>query len=101
MTVRPAPRWCGDDARRVPDLSAVRGDVRPRAHTRRPGGHTGARRSRRCLQPRVHLPEGSVLHKLDDDPDRVREPLVKRDGELVAASWDDAFAEVSTRLGVI
>lgn len=44
-------------------------------------------------------PKGSTLRQLHDDPDRVRRPLVKRDGELAPATWDEAFAEVDRLLG--
>lgn len=43
-------------------------------------------------------PKGSTLGHLHDDPDRVRRPLVRRDGELVEVSWDEAFAEIEDRL---
>ena len=43
-------------------------------------------------------PKGSTLKQLHEDPDRVRTPLVKRDGRFVEASWDEAFAEVERRL---
>ncbi|MDQ3756543.1 MAG: molybdopterin oxidoreductase family protein [Actinomycetota bacterium] len=43
-------------------------------------------------------PKGSTLKQLHEDPDRLRTPLVRRDGELVPASWDEAFAEVERRL---
>ena len=43
-------------------------------------------------------PKGSTLKQLHEDPDRVRTPLVRRDGELVEASWDEAFAEIDRRL---
>jgi anaerobic selenocysteine-containing dehydrogenase len=46
-------------------------------------------------------PKGSTLKQLHDDPDRLRQPLVRRDGELVPATWDDAFAEVDARLAPI
>ena len=39
-------------------------------------------------------PKGSAVRALHDDPDRLRAPLVRRDGELVEASWEEAFAEV-------
>ena len=38
-----------------------------------------------------------VLH-VESDPDRVRSPLIRRDGELREAAWDEAFAEVERRL---
>lgn len=43
-------------------------------------------------------PKGSTLGKLDDDPDRIRTPLVRRDGEHVPATWDEAFALIESRL---
>jgi anaerobic selenocysteine-containing dehydrogenase len=46
-------------------------------------------------------PKGVSLAALQDDPDRLRAPLVKRDGRFVEASWEDAFAEVERRLAPI
>lgn len=43
-------------------------------------------------------PKGPTLRQLDEDPDRLRTPLVKRDGVHVPATWDEAFAEVERRL---
>jgi anaerobic selenocysteine-containing dehydrogenase len=43
-------------------------------------------------------PKGSTLRQLHEDPDWLRGPLVKRDGRLEPASWDEAFAEVERRL---
>jgi anaerobic selenocysteine-containing dehydrogenase len=43
-------------------------------------------------------PKGAALRDLDADPDRLRGPLVRRDGELVPASWDEAFEEIQNRL---
>ena len=43
-------------------------------------------------------PKGASLRALHEDPDRLRSPLVRRDGELVEATWDEAFAEVDRRL---
>jgi len=43
-------------------------------------------------------PKGSTLGALHDDPDRLRRPLVRRDGEHVEATWEEAFAEVARRL---
>ena len=39
-------------------------------------------------------PKGSTLKQLHEDPDRLRSPLVKRDGRHVEVSWDEAWAEV-------
>jgi anaerobic selenocysteine-containing dehydrogenase len=43
-------------------------------------------------------PKGTTLGHLHDDPDRLRGPLVRRDGELRPATWEEAFAEVARRL---
>ena len=42
-------------------------------------------------------PKGSTLKQLRDDPDRVRTPLIKRDGQFVKATWEEAFDEVDRR----
>ncbi|MPY84656.1 MAG: molybdopterin-dependent oxidoreductase [Actinophytocola sp.] len=46
-------------------------------------------------------PKGVSLGALHADPDRLRAPLVKRDGEFVEVSWDEAFAEIDTRLRAV
>ena len=43
-------------------------------------------------------PKGASLGALHHDPDRLRAPLVKRDGEFVEVSWDEAVAEIDRRL---
>ncbi|MET0901689.1 MAG: molybdopterin-dependent oxidoreductase, partial [Acidimicrobiales bacterium] len=43
-------------------------------------------------------PKGSTLKQLHEDPDRLRRPLVKRDGVFVEVGWDEAFAEIERRL---
>jgi anaerobic selenocysteine-containing dehydrogenase len=43
-------------------------------------------------------PKGPALRDLHEDPDRLRAPLVKRDGRFVEATWDEAFAEIERRL---
>jgi anaerobic selenocysteine-containing dehydrogenase len=43
-------------------------------------------------------PKGTAIKDLHEDPDRLRQPLVKRDGKFVAVSWDEAFAEIEQRL---
>ncbi len=43
-------------------------------------------------------PKAHGLKQLHEDPDRLRKPLVRRDGELVEASWDEAFEEIDRRL---
>jgi len=47
-------------------------------------------------------PKGSTLKQLHEDPDRLRKPLVKRDGVHVEVEWPEAWAEVERGLmGVI
>jgi anaerobic selenocysteine-containing dehydrogenase len=43
-------------------------------------------------------PKGAALKDLHEDPDRLRTPLVRRDGRLIEVSWDEAFAEIERRL---
>ena len=43
-------------------------------------------------------PKGVALKDLHEDPDRLRKPLIKRDGCFVEAKWDEAFAEIERRL---
>lgn len=43
-------------------------------------------------------PKGVALKDLHEDPDRLRTPLIKRDGVFVEASWDEAFTEIERRL---
>jgi len=38
-------------------------------------------------------PKGTTLGDLHHDPDRLRAPLVKRDGAFVEVGWDEAFEE--------
>lgn len=43
-------------------------------------------------------PKGSTLRHLHDDPDRVRRPLVKRNGVHEEVDWDEAWAIIADRL---
>lgn len=43
-------------------------------------------------------PKAVALKDLHEDPDRLRSPMVKRNGVHVAVSWDEAFAEIERRL---
>ncbi|MEA2377286.1 MAG: hypothetical protein QOD13_1193 [Thermoleophilaceae bacterium] len=43
-------------------------------------------------------PKAFGLKQLHEDPDRLTTPLVRRDGELVGATWDEAFEEIDRRL---
>lgn len=44
-------------------------------------------------------PKGASFAELDNDPDRLTAPLVRRDGTLTEADWDEAFAAVAAGLG--
>ena len=46
-------------------------------------------------------PKAYALKELDADPDRLRGPLVRRNGTLEPATWDEAFAEIERRLGAV
>ncbi len=47
-------------------------------------------------------PKGSTLKQLHEDPDRLRTPLVKRNGVHVEVSWEEAWEEVERGfMGVI
>ncbi len=43
-------------------------------------------------------PKGSTLGRLRDDPDRLRRPLIKRNGVHEEVTWDEAFSAVAERL---
>lgn len=43
-------------------------------------------------------PKGTTLGHLHDDPDWLRQPLIKVDGEFREATWDEAFALIQDRL---
>jgi anaerobic selenocysteine-containing dehydrogenase len=43
-------------------------------------------------------PKGASFPELDNDPDRLTRPLVRRDGELTEATWDEAYSAVADGL---
>jgi anaerobic selenocysteine-containing dehydrogenase len=43
-------------------------------------------------------PKAFGVKQLHEDPDRLRTPLIRREGELVEATWDEAFEEIDRRL---
>ncbi|AVZ72163.1 molybdopterin-binding oxidoreductase [Streptomyces lunaelactis] len=60
---------------------------------------TGARGDRDDIFSRGFIcPKGASFGELDADPDRLRSPLVRKDGELREASWQEAFDEVAARI---
>jgi anaerobic selenocysteine-containing dehydrogenase len=46
-------------------------------------------------------PKAYGIKQLHEDPDRLTVPLVRRNGELVETSFDDAFEEIDRRLSPI
>ncbi|BBX84914.1 molybdopterin oxidoreductase family protein [Mycolicibacterium aubagnense] len=46
-------------------------------------------------------PKGASFGELDNDPDRLTRPLVRRDGVLTEVDWDEAYAVVAERLGAV
>lgn len=46
-------------------------------------------------------PKGTTLARLHEDPDRLRTPMVKRNGRHVPCTWEEAYSEVAGRLNAI
>jgi anaerobic selenocysteine-containing dehydrogenase len=46
-------------------------------------------------------PKGVALKELHDDPDRLRTPLIKRNGVFEPATWPQAWAEIERRLPAV
>jgi anaerobic selenocysteine-containing dehydrogenase len=66
------------------------------------GSVTGARGDREDVFSHGFIcPKGASFGELDNDPDRLTRPLVRRDGELTEATWDEAYAVVAERLGAV
>ncbi|MCZ4609831.1 molybdopterin oxidoreductase family protein [Streptomyces sp. Lzd4kr] len=60
---------------------------------------TGARGDRDDVFSRGFIcPKGASFGAVDGDPDRLRAPLVRRDGELREATWEEAFDAVAAGL---
>ncbi|MFF1442608.1 molybdopterin oxidoreductase family protein [Streptomyces sp. NPDC058295] len=57
---------------------------------------TGARGDREDVFSKGFIcPKGASFGAVDGDPDRLRTPLVRRDGELREATWEEAFDAVA------
>ncbi|MFJ3673073.1 molybdopterin oxidoreductase family protein [Streptomyces sp. NPDC090106] len=57
---------------------------------------TGARGDRDDVFSRGFIcPKGASFGAVDSDPDRLRAPLVRQDGELREATWEEAFDAVA------
>ncbi|MEU3839975.1 molybdopterin oxidoreductase family protein [Streptomyces sp. NPDC028635] len=60
---------------------------------------TGARGDRDDVFSKGFVcPKGASFGAVDSDPDRLRAPLVRRDGELREATWEEAFDAVAEGL---
>ncbi|MGW1624437.1 molybdopterin oxidoreductase family protein [Streptomyces sp. NPDC002172] len=64
---------------------------------------TGARGDREDVFSKGFIcPKGASFGAVDGDPDRLRTPLVRRDGELREATWTEAFDAVAAGIrGVV
>ena len=63
------------------------------------GKVTGIRGNERDVFSKGYIcPKAVALKDLHEDPDRVRTPLIKRNGKFEVASWDEAFALIESRL---
>ncbi|MDJ0464556.1 molybdopterin oxidoreductase family protein [Streptomyces sp. H27-C3] len=60
---------------------------------------TGARGDRDDVFSQGFIcPKGAAFAEVDADPDRLRRPLVRKDGKLQDASWSEAFDLIAARL---
>lgn len=68
----------------------------------RDGQVTSIRGNRDDVWSHGHIcPKGASLAALHDDPDRIREPLVKVDGQWQEVSWDAAFRRCTELLAPV
>jgi anaerobic selenocysteine-containing dehydrogenase len=66
------------------------------------GRLTGARGDREDVFSKGFIcPKGASFAELDNDPDRLTRPLIRRNGALVEATWDEGYAVVEERLGAV
>lgn len=66
------------------------------------GSVTGIRGNRDDVWSRGHLcPKGTSLAALHDDPDRIRQPMIKVDGHWREVSWDVAFRRCTELLSPV
>ncbi|MFJ9738688.1 molybdopterin oxidoreductase family protein [Streptomyces sp. NPDC101166] len=63
---------------------------------------TGARGDRDDVFSKGFIcPKGAAFAAVDGDPDRLRAPLVRRDGELREATWQEAFDAVAAGIRTV
>ncbi|MCW2650271.1 MAG: anaerobic dehydrogenase, typically selenocysteine-containing [Mycobacterium sp.] len=66
------------------------------------GNVTGARGDREDVFSAGFIcPKGASFAELDNDPDRLTHPVVRRDGRLTRATWHEAYAAVADGLGSV
>ena len=66
------------------------------------GRVTGARGDREDVFSAGFIcPKGASFAELDNDPDRLAQPMVRRDGVLTEATWDEALDAVAEGLGAV
>ncbi|OBF89875.1 molybdopterin-binding oxidoreductase [Mycobacterium sp. 852002-51152_SCH6134967] len=64
------------------------------------GRVTGARGDRDDVFSHGFIcPKGASFGELDNDPDRLARPMIRRDGVLTEATWEEAFAAAAEGLG--
>nr|CRL74175.1 molydopterin dinucleotide-binding region [Mycolicibacterium komanii] len=64
------------------------------------GRVTGARGDRDDVFSHGFIcPKGASFAELDNDPDRLARPMVRRDGVLTETTWEEAFAALAEGLG--
>ncbi|WP_234106878.1 molybdopterin-dependent oxidoreductase, partial [Streptomyces venezuelae] len=60
---------------------------------------TGARGDRDDVFSQGFIcPKGAAFPEVDSDPDRLRVPLVRKDGRLQEATWEEAFDTIAARI---
>src|SRR5690242_9350686 len=66
------------------------------------GRVTGARGDREDVFSHGFIcPKGASFAELDNDPDRLTAPMIRRGGQLTEATWEEAYAVVTERLGAV
>lgn len=86
-------QYCGDGCTMTIE---VKGRHSGETHIIRTRGHDGQGVNDEFLCVRGRFGYGMV-----NSPERLKQPLVRRDGELVPATWDEALDLVATRLAEI
>ena len=89
------------DAHPLPRLQPLRGDLRPRDQVE-DGRVTAIRGDEADPLSRGHLcPKAAALADLQDDPDRLRRPLLRDGGAWREIGWEEAFDDRRRRLHAV